>query len=59
MTRDESEPKEQRDDMTQGKGRKDEVGHSGVYPPPPPEAPDDAEVIMPGEMGHRTPEQRR
>ena len=39
-------------DVTAGKGRRDEVGRSGVYPPGV-DAPDDAEVITPGEFGHR------
>ena len=39
-------------DVTAGKGRRDEVGHTGVYPAGV-DAPDDAEVITPGEFGHR------
>lgn len=36
-------------DVTGGKGRKDEVGRSGIYPGSGP-YPDDAEVITPGEI---------
>ena len=37
------------EDVTGGKGRKDEVGRSGIYPGSGP-YPDDAEVITPGEI---------
>jgi hypothetical protein len=38
--------------VTCGKGQRDEVGHSGIYPASAAEdAPDDAEVITPGEFG--------
>lgn len=40
-------------DVTAGKGRRDEVGHTPVYPAtgPYPDDPD-AKVLTPGEMGH-------
>ena len=39
-----------------GKGRKDEVGRSGIYPASAPDAPADAEVRTEGELvGHRGP----
>jgi len=38
-----------------GKGRKDEVGHSGVYPASAPDAPEDAEARGQEELGHRSP----
>ena len=39
-------------DVTAGKGRRDEVGHTGIYPPGV-DVPDDTEVITPGELGRR------
>jgi hypothetical protein len=41
------------EDVRAGKGRKDEVGRSGIYPATAPDAPSDAEVITPGELGHK------
>ncbi len=43
----------QSSDVTAGKGRKDEVGRSGIYPASGADVPADAEVISPGEFGHR------
>jgi hypothetical protein len=40
-------------DVTAGKGRKDEVGRSGIYPASGGNPPADAEIITPGELGHR------
>jgi hypothetical protein len=37
--------------MKGGKGRKDEVGRSGVYPASSPDAPGDAEIVTEGELG--------
>jgi hypothetical protein len=41
------------DDVTAGKGRRDEVGRSGIYPASGPLPEHDAEVVSPGELGHR------
>ena len=38
------------DDVRGGKGRKDEVGHSGIYPATGPYPDSDAPVITPGEI---------
>lgn len=39
-----------------GKGRKDEVGRSGIYPASSPDAPADAQVRSEGELvGHKGP----
>jgi hypothetical protein len=38
------------EDVTAGKGRKDEVGRSGMYPATGPYPEGDAEVITPGEI---------
>lgn len=39
-------------DVTSGKGRRDEVGHTGIYPASSAtDAPADAELVTPGEMG--------
>jgi len=38
-----------------GKGRKDEVGRSGIYPASAPDAPADAEVRTAGNLVHHTP----
>ena len=35
-----------------GKGRRDEVGGSGIYPASMPDAPADAEIVTPGELVH-------
>jgi hypothetical protein len=48
----------QSDYMKGGKGRKDEVGGSGIYPASSPDAPGDAEVRSEGELArheHRRP----
>jgi hypothetical protein len=37
-----------------GKGRKDDVGHSGIYPASAPDAPTDAEVKTPGDFVHHS-----
>jgi hypothetical protein len=45
--------------MRGGKGRKDEVGRSGIYPASVPNAPRDAEVRSEGELvGHKGPRQK-
>ena len=41
-------------DVRAGKGRKDEVGHSGIYPASDANAPADAEVVGQEELGHRS-----
>jgi hypothetical protein len=47
-----SERQRDNDDYLRGgKGRKDEVGRSGIYPASAPNAPADAEVRSPGELG--------
>ncbi len=38
-------------DVTSGKGRKDEVGRTGIYPGSDPNAPADARPVAPGELG--------
>jgi len=38
------------EDVTAGKGRKDEVGRSGIYPATGPYPEGDAEIITPGEI---------
>ena len=43
---------DERQDVTAGKGRRDEVGHTGIYPASGPQAEGDAEVRTPGELGH-------
>jgi hypothetical protein len=42
-------------DVTSGKGRKDEVGRTGIYPASDVNAPADAPAVAPGELGHRSP----
>jgi hypothetical protein len=37
-----------------GKGRKDEVGRSGIYPASSPDAPENAEVRGQEDLGHTT-----
>jgi hypothetical protein len=37
-----------------GKGRRDEVGHTGIYPASSPDAPGDAQVRGQEELGHTT-----
>jgi hypothetical protein len=57
------EQRDERSDATQaseyvkgGKGRKDEVGRSGIYPASAPDAPVDAEIRTEGELvAHRGP----
>ena len=44
-------------DVTSGKGRKDEVGRTGVYPASDPNAPADARPVAPGELGHLSPKE--
>jgi hypothetical protein len=44
-------------DVTSGKGRKDEVGRTGIYPASDPDAPADARPVAPGELGHTSPRQ--
>ena len=40
------------EDVTGGKGRKDEVGHTGIYPATGPYPEGDAEIITPGEINN-------
>jgi hypothetical protein len=56
-----SEQQRENDDYLRGgKGRKDEVGHSGIYPASAPNAPADAVVRSPGELGrHANPSDDR
>jgi hypothetical protein len=42
------------EDVTAGKGRKDEVGRTGIYPATGPYPEGDAEVITPGEINQST-----
>jgi hypothetical protein len=42
-----------------GKGRRDEVGHTGIYPASDPNAPADAETRTPGELGRKHAEKAR
>jgi hypothetical protein len=42
----------ERDYVRGGKGRKDEVGGSGIYPASSPDAPGDAEILSEGDLGH-------
>ena len=42
------------EDVTAGRGRKDEVGRSGIYPATGPYPDRDAEVITPGEINQDT-----
>ena len=45
--------------MRGGKGRKDEVGKSGIYPASSPDAPANAEVRSEGELvSHKGPQQK-
>jgi len=47
------------DYMKGGKGRKDEVGGSGIYPASAPDVPGDAEVRSEGELAkHKGPRQK-
>ena len=48
--RNESEKTRSDDYMKGGKGRRDEVGGSGIYPASSPDAPDDAEIRSEGEL---------
>ena len=42
--------------MKRGKGRRDEVGGSGIYPASSPDAPEDAEIRTEGELAkHKGP----
>ncbi len=55
----ESNQKPEDDYMKGGKGRKDEVGGSGIYPASSPNAPAGAEVRTEAELvGHRGPRQK-
>jgi hypothetical protein len=45
--------------VKRGKGRKDEVGGSGIYPASSPDAPADAEIRTESELvGHKGPRQK-
>lgn len=44
-------------DVTSGKGRKDEVGRTGIYPASDANAPGDARAVAPGELGHLSPKE--
>ncbi|HEX9368099.1 MAG TPA: hypothetical protein VF921_15820, partial [Vicinamibacterales bacterium] len=49
----------QREYVTGGKGRRDEVGKSGIYPASSPDAPGDAVLRGEGELvGHTSPRTR-
>jgi hypothetical protein len=59
--RDDDQTKQNRQDeyVRGGKGRKDEVGGSGIYPASDPNAPADAELRSEGELvGHKGPRQK-
>jgi hypothetical protein len=59
-TRQTPQQRDNDDYLRGGKGRKDEVGHSGIYPASAPDAPADAEVRSPGELGrHANPSDDR
>jgi hypothetical protein len=54
-----SDQHDQDDYMRGGKGRKDEVGGSGIYPASSPDAPADSEIRSEGELArHGTPRQK-
>jgi hypothetical protein len=54
--RDESETSQPDEYMKGGKGRRDEVGGSGIYPASSPDAPEDAEIRSEGELAkHKGP----
>lgn len=47
-----SDASDQVTDVTSGKGRRDEVGHTGIYPgSATSDVPGDAEVVTPGQFG--------
>jgi hypothetical protein len=48
----ESADEREREYVRGGKGRKDEVGGSGIYPASSPDAPGDAEIRSEGDLGH-------
>ena len=48
----ESDGERERAYVTGGKGRKDEVGGSGIYPASSSDAPGDAEIRSEGDLGH-------
>ncbi len=57
--RDPTKPNRDNEYMRGGKGRKDEVGGSGIYPASSPNAPADAEVRSEGELAsHKGPRQK-
>ncbi|HWF86914.1 MAG TPA: hypothetical protein VG222_18785 [Vicinamibacterales bacterium] len=57
--RDQTKPNREDEYMRGGKGRKDEVGGSGIYPASSPNAPGDAEVRSEGELAsHKGPHQK-
>jgi hypothetical protein len=61
MTEQRRNPETNRPDdyMKGGKGRKDEVGGSGIYPASSPDAPGDAEIRSEGELArHKGPHQK-
>jgi hypothetical protein len=45
-----SDEERERDYVKGGKGRRDEVGGSGIYPASSPDAPHDAEIRSPGDF---------
>ncbi len=56
---DQSKPNDEDEYMRGGKGRKDEVGGSGIYPASSPNVPGDAEVRSEGELAsHKGPHQK-
>ena len=61
MPKDQDPPESPSNDyMRGGKGRKDEVGGSGIYPASVPDAPADAEVRTEGDLvGHKGPKADR
>lgn len=44
----------QSNDYIRGKGRRDEVGRSGIYPASAPDAPAEADVKTPGDFVHHS-----
>jgi hypothetical protein len=48
---------DEQDYVRRGKGQKDQIGPTGIYPASASDVPEDAEVRGQEELGHRTPGQ--
>jgi hypothetical protein len=46
---------DEQDYVRGGKGRKDEIGRTGIHPASAGQIPDEAEIIGQEDLGHRTP----